>query len=280
MKRTNSTDKNIRLTRRIVIMLAAVITAIAVAVTCALCIGAPTRIASDSAGQGEVTTSATKALTSAGSYSYTASGALSNGDIITMAYCGGQYTIALPQGTYKLEVWGGQGGGQTNTAYGGKGGYTYGEITFTSATTLYVNPGGAGAFNTTATVYNGGGQCTTAHNGGSGGGASHIATASGQLSALSGNTNSILVVAGGGGGIGCSCAYTSYAPGSGGGGNNAGTAAPAGHHSSNRGGGYGGTLSGGGAGGSSESAGGANAGSFGKGGNQTTGGGNSGGGAG
>ncbi|MDE5563510.1 MAG: hypothetical protein K2J01_08210, partial [Clostridiales bacterium] len=278
MKRTNSTDKNIKLTRRVVIMLAAVITAIAVAVTCGLCLGNnPSRTAMDSAGQGEVTTSATKALTSAGTYSYTASGALSNGDIITMAYCGGQYTITLPQGTFKLEVWGGQGGGYSTTAYGGKGGYTYAEITFTSATTLYVNPGGGGVWKSTAAVYNGGGQLSTAHQGGSGGGASHIATASGVLSGLSGNTNAILIVAGGGGGIGCSCAYTTALPGSGGGGNNAGTDAPVSHHSGNRGGGYGGKTN---AVGNAGSGNGATAGSFGKGGNQTSGGSGTGGGAG
>ena len=128
-------------------------------------------------------------------------------------------------GKYKLEVYGGQGGdgyewNLTGTEYivadaGGKGGYTYGEVTLTASQTLYVCTGGKGAVaGRTANVlaaggYNGGGSGgteqgeTVPESASGGGGATHIATAKrsdGQLKNYYSYQNEILIVAGGGGG--------------------------------------------------------------------------------
>ena len=144
-------------------------------------------------------------------------------------YTGGEQTFTAPiTGTYKLEVWGAQGG---NTAYtkskeiyrnGGYGAYAFGEYKATSGSAIYVTVGGSG--NSTSVDYtnnskkcsilggfNGGGNafvenCIDA--GGSGGGATHFATTSGILSNLENKKDSILIVAGGGGG---SYAFSSYA---------------------------------------------------------------------
>lgn len=109
----------------------------------------------------------------------------------TFNYTGGTQSVTLSSGSYKLEVWGASGG-----LNGGSGGYSYGDITINSATTLYVVVGGQGG--NSAGGYNGGG--TSGGNQGGGGGATHIATVNGVLSGLSGYTGSIKLVAGGGGG--------------------------------------------------------------------------------
>ncbi len=104
----------------------------------------------------------------------------------TYGYTGAMQSVSLKAGTYTLEAWGPQ--GQSSNA--GKGGYSKGTITLTSDTTLYIGVGGQ------AQTFNGGG--TSNH--GTGSGATHIATAGGVLSSLSGNRNAVLLVAGGGGG--------------------------------------------------------------------------------
>jgi len=132
-----------------------------------------------------------------------------------------EYTVPS-DGEYQLEVWGAQ-GGSTSSYRGGYGGYSIGEITLTSGTTLYVNVGGSGTANLkTGSLgyitggYNGGGTGTYAGDGdtysatgGSGGGATHIATKTGTLSELSNEQSSILIVGGGGGGSGVD-SYESY----------------------------------------------------------------------
>ena len=137
----------------------------------------------------------------------------------TFNYTGGQQTISLQAGTYTIEMWGGDGGdnlGNGSTTYlqnGGKGGYSIGTYTLASPTTLFVHVGGKGGNSTTTlnvTVpggYNGGGygslnSTSGKCSGGGGGGASHVATLSGTLGALSTNTSAVLIVAGGGGGAG------------------------------------------------------------------------------
>lgn len=134
-------------------------------------------------------------------------------------------------GTYKLEVWGAQGGESFNYddkegAEGGKGGYSSGYVKLNAGDVLYVVVGGQpkkASFDNRIIYkdygvdsddednivyqipggYNGGGL-TTAKNdsphGGSGGGATHIATKTGKLSSLKNSTESVLIVAGGGGG--------------------------------------------------------------------------------
>ena len=178
--------------------------------------------------------------------------------------------ISLPSGTYKLEVWGAQGGYGLNDTYrGGYGGYSVGEISLNTPTTMYVVVGGQGGNGTekvntlNAGGYNGGGNSygTTSKYVGSGGGATHIALSTGVLSDLSGNVDDILIVAGaGGGGAYESSSYTSTGGDAGGYIGNAGTTT-----NSNYAGGSGGTQLAGGAG-----AAGLASGSFGQGGNSTS----------
>ena len=144
------------------------------------------------------------------------------------AYSGHEETFTVPKsGTYKLEVWGAQGGSANATYYGGYGGYSVGEIALTAGQTLYINVGGAGATGgknvadvSTSGGYNGGGANTSSQwgTGSSGGGATSIATASGLLSELSDNTSSVIIVAGGGGGAGIEHNGTAYIYGGCGGG--------------------------------------------------------------
>ncbi|MCH5162386.1 MAG: hypothetical protein J1G38_02720 [Clostridiales bacterium] len=219
----NGTRAQITRAKKILILIVSGIIAVALGLTCGLCfgIGSSNRTGTTSGVEsGEVSHSATKALTSAGTYNYTTAGSLMNNDLITMAYCGGIYTLNLPKGTYKFEVWGAR-GGQYVAGAGtpGYGGYTYGQIVLSGATTIYVVPGGIGTNGDTSNSvkaggYNGGGAGR--YYGSSGGGATHIATASGLLSSLSGNTAAVLMVAGGGGGT------QKYNGGHGGGGNSNG----------------------------------------------------------
>ena len=130
----------------------------------------------------------------------------------TFDYTGEEQTFIAPvNGTYKLEVWGAQGGSVNETYIGGYGGYSVGNLKLTVDSKIYINVGGAGAidddYNATTYVtggYNGGGttcgykdKLTSA-----GGGATHIAKISGLLSTLENKKNDILIVSGGGGGAG------------------------------------------------------------------------------
>lgn len=126
-------------------------------------------------------------------------------------YTGNIVSYTIPAtGTYKLEVWGGQGGAAgTGTSYiaGGLGGKSIGTKTLNVNTTLYIVIGGKGTdcpnTNSSSSTggYNGGGRSytwgTTAN--GTGGGATHIATKTGLLSTLASDKSSVLIVAGGGG---------------------------------------------------------------------------------
>lgn len=76
------------------------------------------------------------------------------GDILDYAYTGAAQTVVLPPGRYRLECWGAQGGYRSNTAYGGKGGYSVGELTLNEETTLYVQVGGSGNTGKTSGAYN------------------------------------------------------------------------------------------------------------------------------
>ena len=120
-------------------------------------------------------------------------------------------------GTYKLEVWGAQGGSSTYNNFsnvGGFGGYSSGNIDVVKGEKLYINVGGKGQSvvytPSNGTIeynedigYNGGGYASYWINNssyGGGGGATHIALTSGLLSTLENNKSSVLIVAGGGGG--------------------------------------------------------------------------------
>lgn len=126
----------------------------------------------------------------------------------TFKYTGEMQSITLPAGTYTLTALGAQ-GGSSSTGNGGLGGYSEGTVTLDKETTLYIGVGGQGK------TFNGGGQGK--ETGQAGGGATHIATADGELSTLSGKKDSILLVAGGGGGA------QRYSGGNGGGANQSGS---------------------------------------------------------
>ena len=119
-------------------------------------------------------------------------------------------------GIYKLEVWGAQGGSYSTSYVGGKGGYSYGNISLTEGTNLYVYTGGQGQTGATTGTrtggYNGGGNSysSSSNYGGSGGGASDIRIGQDSLYAR-------VIVAGGGGGSGSYSTSYYYNGGYGGG---------------------------------------------------------------
>ncbi len=156
-------------------------------------------------------------------YNYTK---FSNGDYEEIGYSGTEQVYTVPTtGTYKLEVWGAQ-GGSANSYLGGYGGYSTGKVNLEKGDKLYINIGGQGTSGINGTVgittggYNGGGSGYTqgsSTNSGGGGGATHIAIVSGLLSTLSSKTSNILIVAGsGGGGSSWYWSDSSYAYSSGG----------------------------------------------------------------
>ena len=106
--------------------------------------------------------------------------------------------MAPKEATYKLEVWGAQGG--PATIGGGKGGYANGKYNSKRNTKLYCCIGQSGKNITIGShAFNGGGFY--GYSGGGGGGATHIALAErGVLSNYYNNQSEILLVAGGGGG--------------------------------------------------------------------------------
>jgi hypothetical protein len=98
------------------------------------------------------------------------------------------YTILLTQGTYKIELWGSQGGTAAYAASPGSGSYVSGNFTATNETTLY-------AFIGNRNGYNGGGSGGSgANTGANGGGATDIRLGGTSLD------NRIMVAGGGGGG--------------------------------------------------------------------------------
>lgn len=129
-------------------------------------------------------------------------------------YTGGEQKFVVPvSGTYKLEVWGAQ-GGNSRDINGGYGAYASGIANFTTNTNIYIYVGGQGESNNTWGLvgkeilggYNGGGSvpvntnCCGGHMPSAGGGATHLSYVSGLLSTLENNKDKIILVAGGGGG--------------------------------------------------------------------------------
>ena len=124
---------------------------------------------------------------------------IKTGDVLNIPYSGAAKSITLPPGRYKLECWGAQGGDSYgNTAAGGLGGYSAGELTLSAAALLICSAGGQGKTGTSSAVvsggFNGGGN-SGYNGGGSGGGASDIRIGEDSLYAR-------VIVAGAGGGAG------------------------------------------------------------------------------
>ena len=158
-------------------------------------------------------------------------------NILNFDYTGTVQSVTLPEGTYKLECWGAQGGNSnlSNGTYGngGKGGYSTGILNVSTNTTIYITVGGQGqngALNTrTAGGFNGGGDGYGTNNsgvGGGGGGASDISLMCPVFSQSSyfinkiRDTNSLLsriIVAGGGGSAGYNVSNNAANGGAGGG---------------------------------------------------------------
>ena len=130
-------------------------------------------------------------------------------DIYNFGFTDGEETLTIPvTGTYKLEVWGAQGGSIDATYFGGYGGYSVGTVNLNKGDMLYINVGAVGQSNCNTSSctggYNGGGSSgwysgRAVHSSG-GGGATSIATQSGLLSTFSSSQDKVLIVAGGGGG--------------------------------------------------------------------------------
>ena len=134
-----------------------------------------------------------------------------NNNVYKFNFSGSSKAFNVPKsGTYKLEVWGAQGGDATSDFKGGYGAYSTGDIKLNEGDVLYINVGGKGnnrrSDSTEEVVgngYNGGGNSVQQNNryfGGGGGGATSIATSTGTLNSLSGNSSNVVIVAGGGGG--------------------------------------------------------------------------------
>ena len=132
---------------------------------------------------------------------------LASDDIINVPYSGTAKSLTLVPGRYKLECWGAQGGYRSSSTYGGKGGYSAGELSVDAETVLICRTGGAGNTGKTAGGYNGGGKRQT-YNGG--GGASDIRIGQDSLLAR-------VIVAGGGGSDGASSKAGGYGGGTTGG---------------------------------------------------------------
>lgn len=131
-------------------------------------------------------------------------------------YQGAEQPFTVPKtGTYKLEVWGAQGGSYNETYFGGYGGYSVGNISLEKNTNIYLNIGGTSSYTTSGTNkqvggYNGGGTSLASPSVkmycSPGGGATHISYDSGLLSTLENKKSGIIIVAGGGGGSIYHCA--------------------------------------------------------------------------
>ena len=131
---------------------------------------------------------------------------IKTGDILNCPYSGSAKSITLPKGTYKLEVWGAQGGnlnqsGSYVSSLGGRGGYSVGTLTLTQRMIVYMYAGGQGTGSATSHAYggfNGGGDAwgsSTGEQANGGGGGSDIRLGQDSLYAR-------VIVAGGGGGAG------------------------------------------------------------------------------
>ena len=137
-------------------------------------------------------------------------------------YTGDYQEFVVPEtGTYKIEAWGAQGGGEINFP-GGKGGYTAGNITLNANDVLYVYVGGMGKSEpskSNAGGYNGGGYSGFNNNtqwfSYGGGGATDIRLVDGDWDNVVGLRSRIMVAGGGGGTI--NAAKYSVVPGAAGG---------------------------------------------------------------
>lgn len=108
--------------------------------------------------------------------------------------------LILTSGSYKIELWGAQGGDNAVGARGGYGGYTSGIITLDKVDTFYMYIGQQAAKGYSAGGYNGGNRGGTTNGWGiGGGGATDLRKVSGAWNAIVGLRSRIMVAGGGGG---------------------------------------------------------------------------------
>ena len=151
------------------------------------------------------------------SMSYKQPQSVDNKYVWNFDYQGAEQTFTVPKtGTYKLEVWGAQGGSSwlenDDTYRGGYGAYATGNISLNKNYEIHVVVGGKGNRCICHSSidccgenggYNGGGKTLQYKEStyyGSGGGATHIATTTGLLRTLESHKGNIYIVAAGGGG--------------------------------------------------------------------------------
>ena len=133
-------------------------------------------------------------------------------------YTGAEQTFTAPvSGTYKVELWGAQGGNNGNGLIGGLGGYVSGNINVSQNEKMFLYIGGSGKINGSNGMelsnnfinekfpiatggYNGGGNSgnQSIYNG-SGGGASDVRLINGKYDDFSSLKSRVIVAAGGGG---------------------------------------------------------------------------------
>ena len=138
--------------------------------------------------------------------------------VFNFDYTGAEQTFVAPvSGTYKVELWGAQGGDNGNGLIGGLGGYVSGNINLKEAKNLYIYVGGVGQINVSnnqdlgdnymneyfgsvAGGYNGGGASgTQSIYSTSGGGATDIRINNGTWNNFNSLKSRIIIAAGGGG---------------------------------------------------------------------------------
>lgn len=115
---------------------------------------------------------------------------------LNFSYTGSVQTFIAPvTGTYKIELWGAQGG----ESYSGVGGYTSGNIILFAGETLYIYVGGQPQ-SVVVGGYNGGGISNSDGRYQSGGGSTDVRLAGGLWNDTNGLRSRIMVAGGGGGG--------------------------------------------------------------------------------
>lgn len=229
MKRNVSAFVQKLRTRRFFIALISVISAVAIGITCALCFGTASNMMSvDGVDNGSANESAVIARSNptSGTDFTTVANMLFNADTITYTDASKVYSLKLPAGKYKLEVYGGAGGANGAGESGGNGGSSITGMTLSAATTLYIFVGAKGGDASGVTGGTGGKTAGSANgaggnggvgrsganassvtingnNGGGGGGAkTYVSTNSGCNATTTCIDSDLLALAGGGGGRG------------------------------------------------------------------------------
>ncbi|MCR5223596.1 MAG: InlB B-repeat-containing protein [Bacilli bacterium] len=129
-------------------------------------------------------------------------------------YTGREQTFTVPcVGTYRLELWGAQGGNSANgTSIGGKGGYTSGVIQLKKDQKLYIYTGRTayGSYNRTG-GWNGGGNSIDEYSqSAAGGGSTDVRLVNGSWNDFNSLKSRIMVAAGGGGAASALSGNSSY----------------------------------------------------------------------